>query len=195
MIWSCFAGIIWSMYGNKGNCQSKQIREITIQFSPDLFSNNFIDKKQFTSIRKMLDRAQKGLSFPLHAVMKVYSTIDSLLKGEPGFYQFVKFLTILYELSICDDARTLSSSSFARSKTASDSRRVQKVEEYINLHYTEEIRLSQLAELTDMTPVSFSRFFQIKNRKKSVGLYYRYTFGACDKTVGRFDENGCRNML
>ena len=52
----------------------------------------------------MLDRAQKGLSFPLHAVMKVYSTIDSLLKGEPGFYQFVKFLTILYELSICDDA-------------------------------------------------------------------------------------------
>ena len=89
----------------QGNCQSKQIREITIQFSPDLFSNNFIDKKQFTSIRKMLDRAQKGLSFPLHAVMKVYSTIDSLLKGEPGFYQFVKFLTILYELSICDDAR------------------------------------------------------------------------------------------
>ena len=78
----------------QGSCQSKQIREITIQFSPDLFSNNFIDKKQFTSIRKMLDRAQKGLSFPLHAVMKVYSTIDSLLKGEPGFYQFVKFLTM-----------------------------------------------------------------------------------------------------
>ena len=149
----------------QGNCQSKQIREITIQFSPDLFSNNFIAKKQFTSIRKMLDRAQKGLSFPLPAVMKVYSTIDSLLKGEPGFYQFVKFLTILYELSICDDARTLSSSSFARSKTASDSRRVQKVEEYINLHYTEEIRLSQLAELTDMTPVSFSRFFKLRTGK------------------------------
>ena len=91
--------------------------------------------------------------------------------------------------------RTLSSSSFARSKTASDSRRVQKVEEYINLHYTQEIRLSQLAELTDMTPVSYEPIFQIKNRKKSVGLYYRYTFGACDKTVGRFDENGCRNML
>lgn len=149
----------------QGSCQSKQIREITIQFSPDLFSNNFIDKKQFTSIRKMLDRAQKGLSFPLHAVMKVYSTIDSLLKGEPGFYQFVKFLTILYELSICDDARTLSSSSFARSKTVSDSRRVQKVEEYINLHYTEEIRLSQLAELTDMTSVSFSRFFKLRTGK------------------------------
>lgn len=148
----------------QGSCQSKQIQGITIRFLRILFSNNFIDKKQFTSIRKAR-RAQKGLSFPLHAVMKVYSTIDSLLKGEPGFYQFVKFLTILYELSICDDARTLSSSSFARSKTVSDSRRVQKVEEYINLHYTEEIRLSQLAELTDMTSVSFSRFFKLRTGK------------------------------
>lgn len=32
----------------QGNCQSKQIREITIQFSPDLFSNNFIDKKHLS---------------------------------------------------------------------------------------------------------------------------------------------------
>jgi len=39
------------------------------------------------------------------------------------------------------------------------------VEEYINLHYTEEIRLSQLAELTDMTPVSFSRFFKLRTGK------------------------------
>ena len=176
----------------QGNCQSKQIREITIQFSPDLFSNNFIDKKQFTSIRKMLDRAQKGLSFPLHAVMKVYSTIDSLLKGEPGFYQFVKFLTILYELSICDDARTLSSSSFARSKTASDSRRVQKVYQF-TLYGRNQIVAISGAYRYDAG--LFQPIFQIKNRKKSVGLYYRYTFGTCDKTVGRFDENGCRNML
>lgn len=121
----------------QGSCQSKQIREITIQFSPDLFSNNFIDKKQFTSIRKMLDRAQKDCR---SSACGDESLFDNRLfvKGEPGFYQFVKFLTILYELSICDDARTLSSSSFARSKTVSDSRRVQKVEEYINLHYTEE---------------------------------------------------------
>lgn len=39
------------------------------------------------------------------------------------------------------------------------------MEEYINLHYTEEIRLSQLAELTDMTPVSFSRFFKLRTGK------------------------------
>lgn len=46
-----------------------------------------------------------------------------------------------------------------------DSRRVQKVQEYINAHYQEEIRLNQLADMVGMTPVSFSRFFKLRTGK------------------------------
>lgn len=68
-------------------------------------------------------------------------------------------MTILYELSLFEEeARTLSSSSFAKIDIHSDSRRVQKVQEYINTHYQEEIRLGQLADMVGMTDVSFSRF-------------------------------------
>lgn len=61
-----------------------------------------------------------------------------------------------------EEARTLSSSSFAKIDVHSDSRRVQKVQEYINLHYQEEIRLGQLASMVGMTDVSFSRFFKLR---------------------------------
>ena len=47
----------------------------------------------------------------------------------------------------------------------SDSRRVQKVQEYINTHYQEEIRLGQLADMVGMTDVSFSRFFKLRTGK------------------------------
>ena len=60
-----------------------------------------------------------------------------------------------------EEARTLSSSSFAKIDIHSDSRRVQKVQEYINAHYQEEIRLGQLADMVGMTDVSFSRFFTL----------------------------------
>ena len=53
----------------------------------------------------------------------------------------MNFLRILYELSLYDNARVLSSSSFAKIETFSDSRRVQKVQKYISTHYQEEIRL------------------------------------------------------
>lgn len=59
----------------------------------------------------------------------------------------------------------LSSSSFAKIETFSDSRRVQKVQKYISTHYQEEIRLASLADMVGMTPVSFSRFFRLRTGK------------------------------
>ncbi|MDR1119738.1 MAG: AraC family transcriptional regulator [Dysgonamonadaceae bacterium] len=147
-------------------CTSQKIREITIQFSPDLFFQSFVDKNQFASIRRMLGMAKNGLAFPLSAIMKVYFLLDEL-SGAKDFYAVIKFLTILYELSkYADEAHTLSSSSFAKIEPPhSDSRRVQKVENYINTHYREKISLNQLAAITGMTPVSFSRFFKLRTGK------------------------------
>ena len=128
----------------QNECRSKEIREITIQFSSDLFFKSFINKNQFDSIRRMLDKAQKGLCFPMSAILKIYPLLDTLASEKQGFYAVIKFMTILYELSLFEEeARTLSSSSFAKIDIHSDSRRVQKVQEYINTHYQEEIRLGQ----------------------------------------------------
>ncbi len=143
-------------------CKSKDIREITIHFSQDFFSKDLINKNQFDSIRKMLDKAQRGLAFPMQAIMKVYNRLDKLAFEEQGFYAVLHFMSILYELSLCDDAKVLSSSSFAKIETYSDSRRVQKVQRYIAEHYQEDIRLNTLADLVGMTPVSFSRFFRLR---------------------------------
>jgi AraC-like DNA-binding protein len=153
---------VWEQH----ECRSLHIREITIQFSPDLFFANFIDKNQFGSICRMLQKAQKGLAFPMEAVLTTYKLLDKL-SGKQDFYAVLDFLTILYELSLfSDEARTLSSSSFAKISVQSDNRRVQKVQEYINAHYKEEIRLSELADKIEMTPVAFSRFFKLRTGEK-----------------------------
>lgn len=146
----------------QNECTSKEIREITIQFSPDLFFKSFITKNQFHSIAKMLENAKKGISFPMSTILKIYSMLDTLASEKEGFYATIKFLTIMYELSLCKNPRTLSSSSFAKVMVSSDSRRVQKVQDYINEHCREEIRLNVLADLIGMTPVSFSRFFKLR---------------------------------
>jgi len=150
---------VWEQY----NCTSQQIREITVQFSSDLFSSDLLNKKQFDSIRKMLEMAQKGVAFPMRAIMKVYPALETLASGQQGFYAVVKFMTILYELSMfCDEIQPLSTSSFAKIGVSSDSRRVQKVQEFIEQHYTEDVRLPQMAALAGMTPVAFSRFFKVR---------------------------------
>jgi AraC-like DNA-binding protein len=143
----------------QGRCKSKDIREITIQFSSDIFGGDLLSKNQFTSIRRMLRRADHGLVFPISSIMKVYSTLDTIAQEQERFVQFLKFLYILYELSISEDSRVLASSSFAHSERTMESRRVQKVKQYINENYSKPLKLADLADLVGMSSVAFSRFF------------------------------------
>ena len=144
----------------QGKCKSKDIREITIQFSEDIFGDGLLSKNQFTSIKRMLERARHGLSFSLNSIMKVYSVLDAISNEPERFVQFLKTLYVLYELSVADDARVLASGSFSHSATATESGRIQKVKQYVVDHYAEQLTLSDLAELVGMNPVSFSRFFR-----------------------------------
>jgi len=152
---------VWEQH----QCTSKNIREITIQFSKELFFGNLIYKNQFSSIRQMFSNAQKGINFPMETIMKVYPMLDNLSVEKSGFYAVIRLLTILYELSLCDNYHTLASSSFAHIEENTDSRRVRRVYEYINQHYREEIRLEDLAGIVGMTPVALSRFFKLRTGK------------------------------
>lgn len=144
----------------QGTCTSRQIREITVQFSPDTVPAPLLSKNQFASIRKMFERAQNGLAFPLHTIMKVYSPIDTLAAERPGFYQMLRIWEILYELSLSEDAVTLSSNAFAQIEPSADSRRISRVEEYVAAHLSESIRLATVARIAGMSPNAFSRFFR-----------------------------------
>lgn len=149
----------------QGDCKSEDIREITIQFAPTFF-DSLIDTNQFARVKAMLDKGRNGLCFPMQAIMKIYSLIDTLPEAK-GFYAVTQFLTLLYELSFfTGDARELSTSSFAKVNLQANSRRVQKVQQYINEHYKDEMHLGKMAEIAGMTPTAFSRFFRQRTGKR-----------------------------
>ncbi len=143
-------------------CKNDKIREITIQFSKDLFGESFLAKTQLATIRHMLEMSANGIAFNNCSIMRVYNRLDNLTKIDSGFYRMLELMAILHELAEEGSYRRLSSSSFASHKPAGDSRRVQKVQDYIDQKYKEEIRLSDLAELVGMTPTAFSRFFKLR---------------------------------
>lgn len=144
----------------QGNCNNSDIREITVQFSGDLLPASLLGRNQFTSIRKMFERARMGLTFSMQAIMKVYSILDTLSQNHDRMEQFLQMIKILYELSLDKDARTLASSAFAVVRETNEARRIIKVKEYISSHYPEPIHLEDLAEIAAMSPSAFSRFFK-----------------------------------
>jgi AraC-like DNA-binding protein len=146
----------WSQY----NCESHTIHEITIQFSRDMLGEQFLSKNQVAGIRAMLDNAKRGIAFDLSAIMRVYDKLTKITEAQPGFYRVLRLLEILYELSLTENYHLLASKSFANVKNMPDNQRVRRVEEYIDAHFTSEIRLKTLADLAGMTPAAFSRYFR-----------------------------------
>jgi AraC-like DNA-binding protein len=142
-------------------CTSDNIREVTVQFYFDLSEDGFLSHNPFMSMRKMMQEARKGLCFPLDAIMHVYHLIDTLSSIKDGFYAVTQFMTILYELSKCDGARTLATSSYAKVEAERDARRILKVKNYINKNYMDEIRLATVSDIAGMSPSAFSRFFKL----------------------------------
>lgn len=151
----------WDQY----DCQSQSIHEITIQFPVDMLGDQFLQKNQLSSLRTMFENAKRGIAFELPAIMELYSKITHITQAQPGFYRILGLLEILYELSLQQNYHLLASKSFTNVKNAPESKRVREVEEYIDKHYREEIRLNTLAKIAEMTPAAFSRFFRLRTGK------------------------------
>ena len=140
----------------------KKVRECVVQFSPDLLGEAFLAKSQMSTLARLLENAKRGIAFGLPAIMRIFSKFDKLSTDEPGFPRVLRLLDILYQLSIEEDYHLLASSSFASVKDTADSRRVRKVEEYIDQHFKSEVRLQTVADIAGMTPAAFSRFFKLR---------------------------------
>lgn len=153
---------VWEQH----ECHSDDIHEITVQFHLD-FNNESgpFGTNPMASIRKLCQRAQRGVAFPLKAIMNIYPRIERLSTISDAFYASRELLTILYELSKSNGAYELASSAFAKVSVESDSRRVLKVKTFIESHYSDELRLQQIADLVNMTPSAFSRFFKLRTGK------------------------------
>ena len=167
----------------QNTCTSEEIREITVQFDFRMTEESLFARTPFLSMRKMMNEAQKGLSFPLNAIMKVYGLLDSLSSIKEGFYAVTQFITILYELSKCPGAKPLASSSFAKIAVEDDSRRILKVKNFISKNYQDEIRLPQLSDIAGMSPSAFSRFFKLHTGRNLTEYIIDIRLGAASRML------------
>ena len=161
----------------QGTCPEQDIHEITIHIDPDTFHGTLMDKRAFASIRRMLERAQRGLAFPEPAIQILREDIINLAQSNDSFASVIRLFNLLYRLSLVENARELSSSSFINAREENEDERVRQVKEYIAQNYTRDIALQELADIACMAPESFSRFFRNKTGRTPNRYIIDYRLG------------------
>ena len=145
-------------------CQSDAITEITIQFHKDLFDDKFLRRNQLSFVKNMMERAQRGILFSPETIVALKERLQSLNKKN-GFDSVLELLSILHDLSISRNMKTLSDSSFSNEQFHYNSRRIEKVFEYMNAHYNMQITLAEVSKIANMPEASFSRFIKKRTGK------------------------------
>ena len=165
----------------QATCPEHDMYEITIHIAPDTFHGALIDKRALASIRRMLDRAQRGLAFPEAAIQIVREDIINLAHSTDSFASVIRLLNLLYRLSLVKDARELSSSSFVDAEEGNEDERVRQVKDFIAKNYMHDIRLQELADIVCMSAESFSRFFHHRTGRtpNRYIIDYRLGIAAC----------------
>lgn len=167
----------------QGTCPEHDIYEITIHIAPDTFHGALIDKGALVSIRRMLERAQRGLAFPEAAIQIVREDIINLAHSGDSFASVIRLLNLLYRLSLVKDARELSSSSFVDIEEGNEDERVRQIKDYVANNYMHDIRLQELADIVCMSAESFSRFFHHRTGRTPNRYIIDYRLGVAARLL------------
>jgi AraC-like DNA-binding protein len=156
-----------SWFGNKR--KYKDIKEITIQFHSNLLDENLLGRNQFRSVKEMFEKAQYGVTFSEATIERFKDSIVSLSKQNNGAHTVLAFIGLLYDLSLCNDMRMLSSKSFLNEDSESyDSRRINKAYHFMLENYEKQIKLENVAAVVNMSATAFSRFIKKRTGKSYV---------------------------
>ncbi len=139
--------------------RGEDIHEITIQFHRDLFDEKLLSRNQLSFIRTLLERSGKGIVFARDVTESIKPRLEALTQ-KSGFDSVLELMSILHDLSVSRNMRTLSNASFSNDPINHSSRRIEKAFAYMQANYDRNVTLADMSKVVNMPEVSFSRFIK-----------------------------------
>lgn len=169
--------------------RKKSSHALTIFFNPNGSFRTVLDLPEMKSIRKFVDNTKHGLQAPPRLAKKISADMMTLQKTRQGA-RIGGFVRLLQTLADIKDWKTLSSLSTDYSFSDTEGLRMNSVYQYTMGHYTENIKLKQVASVACLTPQAFCRYFKKHTRKSYVTFLSEIRINeACKKIVnGDFDS-------
>ncbi|MGV6846718.1 MAG: helix-turn-helix domain-containing protein [Lutibacter sp.] len=133
--------------------------ETIIQFKEDFLGKSFFEIPEMELIKKLFERAKKGILFHREIKKVIGPKIENLNQFE-GINRIINLLDILKNLAQTDDYSLLNADGFAFEVKPQDNKKVDMVYDYVNLHFKEPIPLSLISEKVSMTIPAFCRYFK-----------------------------------
>lgn len=140
------------------------VEAIVIHFQEDLGTSGLMELPEMAAIKKMLQQAHLGISFHFPNPHGIQDTLMQMVQQTP-FERIISILLLLQQLAIEEKRHQISKTPFANQYMNHQSKRIDKIYDYILNNFDKEIKLEHCASIANMTPASLCRFFKQKTKK------------------------------
>lgn len=172
--------------------------EIVVQIHPDVLSET-LGLPEMKELAALLKQSTKGIRFLRPTQEKVKKMLIGMINMKP-FDRLIEFIRILRYLSTTADYEVLNNQEIVDNVNKHQSR-LQKIFSYVELHYKNEIEISDVADLVNISVPSFCNYFKKTTQITFTEFVNRYRIQkACvllidDKTIaGVCFECGFNNV-
>ena len=135
-----------------------------IHFSEDSLTPGFFDLPEFTNIRSLFALGQQGVLIKAKNSQKISNLIKKVYSSS-GIERLTLFFKTLEAFAETDDYELLSSPGYANSINSTDSKRINKVINYLMENYYKENKLEKVADIVNLNKSSFCRYFKSRTHK------------------------------
>lgn len=135
-----------------------------LHFSENIFGDTFLTLPENKSIRELLDQARKGMKLNGAENQLVKDILQDLL-DEKESNPLIALLRILQALSQNKELSLLSSSDYPQEFDSHDTDRINQIYQYSLANFQQKISIEEIAEVANISPHSFCRYFKSRSRK------------------------------
>jgi AraC-like DNA-binding protein len=140
------------------------VEAVSVYFDPSSFGDFFARVPEMKSLSILLE--DKFKSYMLEGATRSWIE-DQLIRLNQleGFESFSRLLEILYRLSKSQELKELVDFNVSSPDAFKDSQRLDRVYRYVLENLQKNITLSEIAEIANLSPTAFCRYFKQRTRK------------------------------
>jgi len=144
---------------------AKQTADVRVtHFNENFWGEQFLHLPENVSIRNLLDKARRGIQIQGRTRQKVAELMEQLLQTD-GVQRVILLLETLSVIADCKDLVTLSSIGFKQDCSNTEDDRINIIYDYSLKNFKRPIQLDEIADVANISPNSFCRYFKSRTRK------------------------------
>ena len=142
-------------------------KAIVVYFNKNILGQPFYELKEANKVIALFNQAIRGLNITGKTNTLIAQKLEALLKKR-GFEIIIGLFEILSIISLSKDVTFINNEAYTPAVDKSKTDSFSEVFKFIKEHYSDDIRLSDVSKVANLTPESFCRLFKTKTKKRFV---------------------------